>query len=121
MFPTRAFGRSRPCSELTAPEANLGPHVAALGIRFYTGMQFPAEYRGNIFVAEHGSWKRSKKSGYRIKRLVVADGKVVKQEVIAKGWLDGDRARGRPVDVEVMPDGSLLVSDDQAGAIHRIS
>jgi glucose/arabinose dehydrogenase len=115
------FGRARNCSEFTPPEAKLGPHVAALGMRFYTGTQFPAEYRGNIFVAEHGSWNRSKKSGYRVKRLIVADGKVVKQEVFAEGWLEGERAWGRPVDIEVMPDGSLLVSDDQAGAIYRIS
>ncbi len=120
-LPDPEFGHVRNCTEFTPPEAKLGPHVAALGMRFYTGTQFPVEYRGNLFVAEHGSWNRSKKNGYRIKRLVVADGKVVKQEVFAEGWLDGQRAWGRPVDLEVMPDGSLLVSDDQAGAIYRIS
>lgn len=111
----------RPCSEFTPPAAKLGAHVAALGMRFYTGGQFPAEYRHNVFIAEHGSWNRSRKTGYRIARLVVENGRVVKNEVFAEGWLQGDSFWGRPVDVEVMPDGSLLVSDDKAGAIYRIS
>ena len=113
--------RKRPCSEFAPPAAKLGAHVAALGMRFYTGAQFPPEYRGNIFVAEHGSWNRSKKIGYRIARLVVKGGEIVRNEIFAEGWLQGESAWGRPVDVEVMPDGSLLVSDDRAGAIYRIS
>ena len=119
--PDPEFGRGRNCSEFVPPAINLGPHVAALGMRFYTGSQFPPEYRGNIFIAEHGSWNRSKKNGYRIKRIVMEQGKAVRQEVFAEGWLNGDSAWGRPVDLEVMPDGSLLVSDDHAGAIYRIS
>jgi glucose/arabinose dehydrogenase len=95
--------------------------VAALGMRFYTGRQFPAEYRNNIFIAEHGSWNRSNKIGYRIARVVVEDGRVVKHEVFAEGWLRGRSAWGRPVDVQVMPDGALLVSDDEAGALYRVS
>lgn len=114
-------GRGRNCSEFTPPTLKLGPHVAALGMRFYTGSQFPLEYRGNLFIAEHGSWNRSQKNGYRIKRVVMDQGKVVRQEVFAEGWLNGDSVWGRPVDLEVMPDGSLLVSDDHAGAIYRIS
>ena len=89
-------------------------------MRFYTGSAFPAAYRRNIFIAEHGSWNRSEKTGYRVVRVVVAGGKVSEQAVFAEGWLERGRNWGRPVDVAVMPDGSLLVSDDQAGAIYRI-
>jgi glucose/arabinose dehydrogenase len=116
------FGRKRACSEFVPPEVKLGPHVASLGMRFYTGKAFPPEYRNNIFVAEHGSWNRSKKIGYRVARVVVEGGRAVKHEVFAEGWLGSDGAVwGRPVDLEVMPDGSLLVSDDAAGAIYRIA
>ncbi|HTQ74071.1 MAG TPA: PQQ-dependent sugar dehydrogenase [Burkholderiales bacterium] len=116
------FGRKRGCSEFAPPAAKLGPHVASLGMRFYTGTSFPAEYRNNIFVAEHGSWNRSRKVGYRVARVAVEGGRVVKHETFAEGWLGSDESVwGRPVDVEVMPDGSLLVSDDHAGAIYRIA
>jgi glucose/arabinose dehydrogenase len=115
------FGRKRNCSEFTPPAVKLGPHVASLGMRFYTGAGFPAEYRDNIFVAEHGSWNRSKKIGYRVARVVVERGRVIKHETFAEGWLQGDSVWGRPVDVEVLPDGSLIVSDDYAGAIYRIA
>jgi glucose/arabinose dehydrogenase len=118
--PDPEFGR-RGCKEFSPPAVKLGPHVAALGMRFYTGSQFPAEYRNNIFIAEHGSWNRSNKIGYRIKRVVVEGGRVVRHEVFAEGWLRGRSAWGRPVDVQVMPDGALLVSDDEAGALYRIS
>jgi glucose/arabinose dehydrogenase len=115
------FGRKRSCSEFSPPAVKLGPHVASLGMRFYTGETFPAEYRNNIFVAEHGSWNRSKRIGYRVARVVVEGGRVLKHEIFAEGWLQGESAWGRPVDLEVMPDGSLLVSDDHAGAIYRIA
>lgn len=116
------FGRKRACAEFAPPTVKLGPHVAALGMRFYTGTSFPPEYRGNIFVAEHGSWNRSKKIGYRVARVVVEGGRAVKHEVFAEGWLGSDGAVwGRPVDLEVMRDGSLLVSDDAAGVIYRIA
>jgi glucose/arabinose dehydrogenase len=115
------FGRKRACAEFTPPAVKLGPHVAALGMRFYTGSQFPPEYRNNIFIAEHGSWNRSRKIGYRIARVVVEGGRAVKHEVFAEGWLQNESAWGRPVDLEVMPDGSLLVSDDTAGVIYRIA
>jgi glucose/arabinose dehydrogenase len=111
----------RPCSDFTPPAAKLGAHVAALGMRFYTGAQFPAEYRNNIFIAEHGSWNRSKKIGYRVMRVVVQGGKAVRQEVFAEGWLQGESAWGRPADIELMADGSMLVADDRAGVIYRIS
>jgi len=116
------FGRARPCSDFVAPAQALGPHVAAIGMRFYTGTQFPAMYRNQIFIAEHGSWNRSSKVGYRIS-LVRLDGagKAVAYEPFASGWLQGETAWGRPADVLVAPDGALLVSDDTAGAIYRIS
>ena len=118
--PDPDFGKGKPCSEFAPPAAKLGAHVAALGMRFYTGSQFPAEYRNNIFIAEHGSWNRSKKSGYRVVRVIL-EGGTAKQEVFAEGWMENERAWGRPVDVEVMSDGSLLVSDDLGGAVYRIS
>ena len=115
------FGAKRACSEFTPPAQKLGPHVAPLGMRFYTGNQFPARYRDQIFIAEHGSWNRSRKIGYRV-TLVTLDEKrrAVSYEPFAEGWLQGERAWGRPADVLVAPDGSLLVSDDEAGAIYRI-
>ena len=115
------FGHLRACAEFTPPAVKLGPHAAPLGMRFYTGAMFPAEYKNNIFIAEHGSWNRSQKIGYRIKRVAVAGNRPAKQEVFAEGWLQGQSAWGRPADVLVMPDGALLVSDDQAGVIYRIS
>jgi glucose/arabinose dehydrogenase len=120
-LPDPQFGAKRQCSEFTPPAAKLGPHVAPLGMRFYTGSMFPAEYKNNIFIAEHGSWNRSKKIGYRVKRVVVDGDRAVKQEVFAEGWLQGENEWGRPADVLVMPDGALLVSDDSAGVIYRIS
>jgi len=102
------------------PQVNLSAHVAALGMRFYTGEMFPEKYHGGIFFAEHGSWNRSSKIGYRVMFVPVKDGQAGKKEVFADGWLQGEDAWGRPVDVEVMPDGSLLVSDDLRGSIYRI-
>jgi glucose/arabinose dehydrogenase len=115
------FGRRRPCADFTPPVQNLGPHVAALGMRFYTGTQFPAPYREQIFIAEHGSWNRSRKIGYRVSLVRLENGHAVAYEPFATGWLRGESPWGRPADVLVMPDGSLLVSDDYAGAIYRIS
>jgi glucose/arabinose dehydrogenase len=115
------YGRRRPCSDFTPPVQNLGPHVASLGMRFYTGTQFPAQYRHQIFIAEQGSWNRSKKVGYRVSLVRIENGKATAYEPFATGWLQGESAWGRPADVLVMPDGSLLVSDDRAGAIYRIT
>ncbi len=115
------FGNQRNCDEFVAPVQNLGPHVAALGMRFYTGDMFPEDYRNQIFIAEHGSWNRSSKIGYRVTLVRLNDNKAISYEPFAKGWLQGESNWGRPVDVLVMPDGSLLVSDDQAGLIYRIS
>jgi glucose/arabinose dehydrogenase len=115
------FGKERPCSDFTKPAIRFQAHVAPLGMRFYTGSMFPAGYRGRIFVAEHGSWNRKKKVGYRVVTVAVENGKAVSEDVFAQGWLEGESAWGRPVDVLVRPDGSLLVSDDKAGVIYRIA
>jgi glucose/arabinose dehydrogenase len=115
------YGGKHSCAEFTAPAQNLGPHVASLGMRFYTGTQFPAAYRKQIFIAEHGSWNRSRKIGYRVSVVRLEGGRAVSYQPFATGWLQGEQAWGRPADVLVMPDGSLLVSDDYAGAIYRIS
>jgi glucose/arabinose dehydrogenase len=115
------FGAKRTCSEFKRPEQSLAAHVAALGMRFYASSMFPQEFRGDIFIAEHGSWNRKTKSGYRVTRVKVADGKAAGYEPFAEGWLQDARAWGRPVDIEILPDGSMLVSDDYAGAIYRIT
>jgi glucose/arabinose dehydrogenase len=114
------FGKERPCSEFVKPALRFPAHVAALGMRFYRGAAFPPEYRGRIFVAQHGSWNRSKKVGYRVVTVALRDGKAAPEEVFAEGWLEGQKAWGRPVDVLPRPDGSLLVSDDKAGVVYRI-
>ena len=120
------FGNKRPCSDFTAPAQNMMPHAAPLGLRFYTGNLFPAEYRNKLFVAEHGSWNRSRAvgyNGYRISLLTLEGNKSVGYETFASGWLGADKLKywGRPVDMLLMPDGSMLVSDDHAGVVYRIS
>ncbi|HYO46723.1 MAG TPA: PQQ-dependent sugar dehydrogenase [Gemmatimonadota bacterium] len=114
------FGE-RSCSEFELPARKVGAHVAALGMRFYDGSMFPPEYRERIFMAQHGSWNRSEKVGYRIVTVRLDGDRAVADEPFAEGWLQGEEAWGRPVDVLVMPDGALLVSDDRAGAIYRIT
>ncbi|BAI62635.1 conserved hypothetical protein [Methanocella paludicola SANAE] len=115
------YGSGHNCSEFTAPVLELGPHVAALGMRFYDGAMFPSGYNEQIFIAEHGSWNRDTPIGYRVTLVRLKNGSPVSYEVFAEGWLQNGTAWGRPVDVEVAPDGALLVSDDKAGAIYRIS
>jgi len=117
------FGGKRNCDEFTAPAMALGAHVAPLGLKFYTGTMFPKEYLNNLIIAEHGSWNRSKKNGYRLSLVKVENNtKAVSYETFASGWLDDatQKVWGRPVDVLVLPDGSMLVSDDQANVIYRI-
>lgn len=113
---------ARPCRDFTAPVQVLGPHVAALGMRFYTGNMFPKEYNSQIFIAEHGSWNRTTPIGYRVTIVQLMGDQSVSYKPFAEGWLDEStgQAWGRPVDVAVSPDGSLLVSDDKAGVIYRI-
>ena len=106
------------------PAQALGPHVAPLGLRFYTGKMFPAEYRNQIFIAEHGSWNRSKeagKTGYRVSLVRLKAGKPASYETFMDGFLDGEITLGRPVDIMVAPDGALLVSDDTGSAVYRVS
>lgn len=120
-IPDPKFGTSKNIPEFTPPAQELEPHVAALGMRFYTGTMFPKQYRNQIFIAEHGSWNRSTPIGYRITLVRLEDSKPVNYEVFAQGWLQRNRPWGRPVDIEMMPDGSMLVSDDLSGTIYRIS
>src|SRR5262249_12457075 len=120
-LPDPKFGAQRPCKEFAPPVQKLGPHVAALGMRFYTGTMFPEKYRNQIFIAEHGSWNRSVPIGYRVTLVRLEGGRAVAYEPVVEGWLQGTKPWGRPVDVEVTPDGALLVSDDHAGAVYRIA
>lgn len=122
-MPDPKYAMGHKCSEFTPPVLKLGAHVAPLGMKFYTGKQFPSEYRNNILIAEHGSWNRHKYQGARIMRVITdPQGKHARQEVFASGWINGDRSyTGRPADILLAPDGSILVADDWAGAIYRIS
>lgn len=117
------YGAKRPCSDFIQPAQKLGAHVAPLGLKFYTGKMFPAKYKNQIFVAEHGSWNRSKKSGYQVALVTMKKGKATQSETFASGWLDDatQKVWGRPVDVLFLRDGSMLVSDDQAGVVYRIT
>ncbi len=122
-LPDPEFGKKRACNEFVVPAQNLGAHVAPLGLKFYTGSQFPEAFQGHLFIAEHGSWDRSTKVGYKVSLVRVVDSKAVSYEPFATGWLNeaDQKAWGRPVDVLVLPDGSMLVSDDRAGIIYRIT
>jgi len=119
--PDPEFGDGKNASDYCGPAQKMGPHVAALGVEFYTGDQFPSEYRNQMFIAQHGSWNRSQKIGYRV-MLVRLNGtsEVADYQEFATGWLQGQENWGRPVDLELLSDGSLLVSDDQNGAVYRI-
>jgi glucose/arabinose dehydrogenase len=115
------YNRGRACDQFTPPAMPLGPHVASIGMRFYTGSMFPEKYRGGIFIAEHGSWNRATPIGYRVTFAKLEGNRAVAYKTFAEGWLKGATASGRPADVLVMPDGALLVADDQGGRIYRIS
>jgi len=114
------FGATHDCAEFEAPARKLGPHVAPLGLLFYKGQMFPEEYRNQVLIAEHGSWNRSQKIGYRISLVRLNRGVAETYEVFADGWLKDGEVTGRPVDLLELPDGSLLVSDDQSGKLYRI-
>lgn len=116
------LGKGKKCSDYSPPAQKMGPHVAPLGMRFYTGSLFPPEYRNRIFIAQHGSWNRRIPAGYRVMMASVDNNNnIINYEPFATGWLQNEKeVIGRPVDVEVMPDGSLLISDDQNGVIYRI-
>jgi len=116
------FGHGKSCDDYTPPTAKLVAHGAALGLAFYTGAMFPPEYKNRLFIVQHGSWDRAQKVGYQILALeVLPDGKVVNETIFASGWKQGEEVLGRPSDVLVMPDGALLVADDRANVIYRIS
>jgi glucose/arabinose dehydrogenase len=116
------FGGEGACDGYEPPAQPLGPHVAPLGMTFYTGDMFPPAYRNQVFIAEHGSWNRSQKIGYRVVLVRLDEGgNATSYEPFAEGWLEGQSNWGRPADVLVMPDGALLVADDQASVIYRIA
>src|SRR5881296_1110706 len=115
------FGRGRSCSEFAPPLLKLGPHVAPIGFRFYTGSLFPPQYRNVAFSAQKGSWNRTVKIGYRVMTVELKPGQPPKYEVFADGFHQGDKVLGRPTHIEWMPDGSMLLSDDYHGAIYHIS
>lgn len=122
-LPDEEFGGMASCEDFTPPVQNLGPHTAPLGLEFYTAEQFPTSYNGQILLAEHGSWNRSKKIGYQISLVTLDEAQQsTGYSAFAKGWLDEatDEVWGRPVDIEFLPDGSMLVSDDFADVIYRI-
>jgi glucose/arabinose dehydrogenase len=114
------FGAGHDPAEFAGPAWEFGAHTAPLGVAFYTADAFPETYEGALFVAQHGSWNRSSKSGYQVLVAWIEDGVVTRAEPFLTGFLDGERAWGRPVDVLVDADGSLLVSDDQQGAVYRV-
>lgn len=119
------FGTPGGCEASVAPAQLLGPHVAPLGMRFYTGSMFPPNYRGQVLIAEHGSWNRSKESGrtgYRIALVTLRDNDAIAYEPFMTGFIDDDgQVTGRPVDLLIAPDGALLVSDDQRGVVYRVT
>jgi glucose/arabinose dehydrogenase len=115
------FGEGNACADFTAPQVEFGAHTAPLGVRFYQGGMFPSSYRGGAFVAQRGSWNRSKKVGYQVLWIPVDGDKAGTPQPFLTGFLDGEKSSGRPVDVQELPDGSLLVSDDTANAIYRVS
>ncbi len=117
------FGGKRDCSEFVKPARKLGPHVAPLGVKFYTGNMFPDRFKNLIFIAEHGSWNRSSKIGYRIMMVQEENGVGKSYEPFIEGWLDKaeNDAWGRPVDLIFLEDGSMLISDDKKGVIYRVT
>jgi glucose/arabinose dehydrogenase len=115
------LGKGHSCAEFAAPLLKTGAHVAGNGVHFYTGSMFPAQYRNRIFLAQRGSWNRTKKSGFRVMMVTLRTGNVPTYEVFAEGWLQGQDVWGRPVYTQEMKDGSLLISDDYAGAIYRVT
>ena len=115
-------GKGKSCKDYEKPILKTGPHVAGNGVMFYTGSQFPAEYKNRMLLAQRGSWNRKEKTGYRVMMVTLSgDGKVAKYEPFVQGWLQGQEIWGRPVYTTHMKDGSVLISDDYAGAIYRVS
>lgn len=115
------YGKGKSCADYVAPAANLGAHVAALGMMFYTGDMFPPRYRGSVLLAEHGSWNRSTKSGYQVVMVPINGNNAGVPEPFVTGFLKGQATLGRPVDVLQLKDGSVLVSDDYNDAVYRVT
>jgi glucose/arabinose dehydrogenase len=119
------YGKNRSCADFVAPKLKLGFHVAPLGLRFYTGKMFPAAYQSSLFIAQHGSWDRTKKQGYNVVHVTFDAKGNAKSEPFLDGFLVDEKADppmwGRPVDVLQMADGALLVSDDYNGVLYRVS
>ncbi len=115
------FGKGKSTSDYTAPALALAAHVAPLGIHFYNGKQFPSDYKQQLFVAEHGSWNRSKKSGYKVAVATIEQGRVIKYTPFITGFMKNEETLGRPVAFAELADGSLLISDDYANVIYRVS
>ena len=121
-IPDPEFADGKKCRQFIAPVWKFRAHVAALGIRFYQGKQFPDEYKNQLFVAEHGSWNRTELQGYRVALIKFNQGKPVSEQNFVSGWLTkGGDVLGRPVDILTLPDGSLLISDDKLGVIYKVS
>lgn len=120
-IPDPKFNDRPRCKNTIAPIVELQAHSAPLGLTFYGADQFPEEYKGDLFVAYHGSWNRSVPTGYKLVRIQIKDGKPERIEDFATGWLQGTKVLGRPVDVLVGPDGSLYVSDDRRGIVYKIT
>ena len=120
--PDPELAGERKCAEFTPPVWQFKAHVAPLGIRFYQGKQFPAEYQNQLFVAQHGSWNRTEPQGYKVVQIKFKQGQAVAEQDFITGWLQADgSALGRPVDILTLPDGSLLISDDKLGVIYKVS
>ncbi len=117
------YGNERPASDFVPATFDLVAHAAPVSLKFYTGSMFPKDYQNAILVSEHGSWNRTEKQGYRVMKLTENNGQVTSYEPFITGWLDKDKndAWGRPVDILQLSDGSLLISDDYAGTIYRVS
>ncbi|MDD5274829.1 MAG: PQQ-dependent sugar dehydrogenase [Methylovulum sp.] len=121
--PDPEFAADKKCSQFKAPVWQYKAHIAPLGMRFYQGNQFPADYKNQLFVAQHGSWNRTEPQGYRVVLIKFnAAGQPIAEEDFISGWLtkEGD-VLGRPVDILAMPDGSLLISDDKLGVIYKVT
>lgn len=120
-IPDPELSGTKSCKQFTAPEWTFKAHLAPLGIRFYTGNQFPKKYKNQLFVAQHGSWNRSKPHGYRIVLVEFKNNKPVAEEIFISGWLtEDDEVLGRPTDILQIKDGSLLIADDTLGVIYRV-
>jgi len=120
-IPDPQFGKGRSCGEFAPPLLKTGPHVGGNGVMFYTGAQFPAEYKNRAFLTQRGAWNRTQKTGYKVMMVTLRPGDVPKYETFAEGWLENNQPWGRPNYTLQMKDGSILLSDDYAGAIYRIS